>query len=313
MSGVPRIVADMPVRFFKRDLKGFTLEGRSLFRRGESKVYEVSIPRALDRAQGGQPALNACLLIVRGLSCDRKGRGAELKFESVIDEKGQPADKAVKPGQRNLPSFCLPCWIHPRETCTPYHDYDGNSGVKAGQVRYFRLSNQGKIRLKVEGLTFACALIAIRDDGASMRYENVPFSSSPPSNAGGAERVGLSIEDTKLGYKAWGQLLPSDGQVSLPWASDIILDSGGRQPSDISLLYLYNVKTAKESHGYIRCTMGDLPVGEQFVGPNCNSPLLFDFTNVGARLFGSSVRLTLECEGTSVNLQGNIEPFFITV
>jgi len=204
MSDVPKIVTDVPVRFFKRDLDGFALEGKGLFGKVSRKAYELSIPKALDRPQGDQPPLNACLLILRNLKCERKGRGAQLEFQRVIDEKGQLADEKVKKEDRNLPSSCVPCYVHPGETCHPYHDYDGDSGVKAGQVHYILLSNRGKPKLSVESVSFVCALIMNSDEGRRIRYENVQFPPVPPKEAGTPDRVGFRIEETSDGYKALG-------------------------------------------------------------------------------------------------------------
>jgi len=314
MSDVPKIVTDVPVRFFKRDLDGFALEGKGLFGKVSRKAYELSIPKALDRPQGDQPPLNACLLILRNLKCERKGRGAQLEFQRVIDEKGQLADEKVKKEDRNLPSSCVPCYVHPGETCHPYHDYDGDSGVKAGQVHYILLSNRGKPKLSVESVSFVCALIMNSDEGRRIRYENVQFPPVPPKEAGTPDRVGFRMEETSDGYKAWGELLPSrNGQATFPWSLNIELRSGGHRPSDVAFLYLWNVQTPSTQHGHIRCTMGEEFVGEQTVGPDCNSPLIFDFSDASSRVFDKRINLELESKDTKVVVKGNIEPFFVTV
>jgi len=318
MSDVLRIVAYMPVRFFKKDLDRFTLRGKSLGRKPSRKVYEVSIPKALDRAQGDQSPLNACLLILRGLRCER--RGAQLRFEKVLDENGRLADREVKHEDMNLPSSCVPCSLHPGETCHPYHDYDGGSGVKAGQVYYLALSNQGRSEISVESVWFVCALIANSDGSRRIRYENVQFPPVPPKEAGTPDRIGFRIEETRDGYKAWEELVKRNGSkpptTELPWSVNVILDSGRRRPSDIAFLYLWNVETpATRQHGHIKCTMGGAFVGEQFVGPGCNSPLIFDFSSAGPSVFDRPAKLELEsgASSTSVVIKGNIEPFFITV
>jgi len=59
--------------------------------------------------------------------------------------------------------------------------------------------------------------------------------------------------------------------------------------------------------------MGEEFVGEQTVGPDCNSPLIFDFSDASPRVFDKRINLELESKDTKVVVKGNIEPFFVTV